>query len=201
MKHTSIFVPALALSLALISCTDTTGLNATLSKGPHPKSNPNGAVVVAEFADLQCPACRSAHTDIVQPLIEKHGALIRYEFHHFPLRSLHRFALSAAEAAECAADQGKFWEYVNHVYAQQEKLSRKELRAWAQELSLNMDLFDRCIKSQIKRDAILDEYEAGQTAGVRGTPTFFVNGQRVEASIEAISAAVEGVVRGAAKRL
>ena len=101
------------VTLALAACTDTTGLSDTSSRGP--KGSANAAVTVAEYADLQCPACQAAHTQINAPLLQKYGAQIRFEFKHFPLRSIHRYALEASMASECAADQGKFWEYVEMV--------------------------------------------------------------------------------------
>lgn len=194
-------VQALTLTLTLVGCTDTTGLTGDLNHEPHPKSNPNGAVIVTEFADLQCPSCRSAHTAIVQQLLEKYGAQVRYEFRHFPLQSMHRFALEAAMSAECAGDQEKFWAYVDLVFVNQDKLSRSMLRDQAEALSLDESLFERCVQSKIKRDAIVAEYESGQEAGVRGTPTFFVNGARVETSLAVLGKAIEEAIRGAALRL
>lgn len=191
----------LILTLTLAACVDTTGLTGTLTRVPHPKSNPNGAVIVVEFADLQCPACRSAHEAIVQPLLEEKGSQIRYEFHHFPLRSLHRFALDAAEAAECAGDQGKFWEFVDMDYTHQDKLNKSTLTKWAEELKLDRELFGRCTASHIKRDAIMEEYAAGQEAGVRGTPTFFVGGERSESDLQVIRAAIEQKIKSTEERL
>lgn len=199
MKLSHLLTPA--LTLALVACVDTTGLTGDIHKEPHPKSNANGAVIVVEFADLQCPACRAAHELIVKPLLEKKGSVIRYEFHHFPLRSIHRFALDAAEAAECAGDQKKFWEYVDLVYTEQDALGKNALIDWSQKLKLDEDLFYRCTRSHIKRDAILAEYETGQKAGVTGTPTFFVNGQRVESTVEAITAAIDASLKGTQQRL
>lgn len=191
-----------AVSAALlVGCVDTTGLSETSSKGPHPKTNANAAVVVAEYADFQCPACRAAQTAIVAPLIEQMGSKIRYEFHHFPIRSLHRYALEAAEASECMADQGKFWEFTDLDYAKQEDLNSDELLVWAKDLGADMDTFERCIDSGIKRDTVLAEYEAAKALGVTGTPTFFVNGQRVESDLEAIKAAIDAASKGTMQQL
>lgn len=161
------------------------------SRSPHPESNPNATVVVWEFADLQCPACRAAHEKIVKPVLEAHGADIRYEFRHFPLRSIHRYALDAAEAAECAADQGKFWEFVDYAYEHQADLNQDALLVWAKALDLNSELLETCWKSRSKKSLIFAEYEEGRTMGVGGTPTFFVNGERVEPGFDTLSAAIE----------
>ncbi len=184
------FLPLLALPLFLVACVDTTGLSPDSSRGPHPSSNANAAVVVTEYGDVQCPACRAAHEVIIKPLLEKHGATIRYEFHHFPLRSIHRYALVAAMASECAADQGKFWEYLDKAYTDQPTLTEKRLGEWATELGLDRTLFDRCLASEIKEDVVIADYNQGRALGVQGTPTFFVNGERVESDLKAIEAAI-----------
>lgn len=187
------------LSLALAACTDTTGLSAESSRGSH--GNANSAIVIQEFADLQCPACRAAQAQIVLPIMEQYGKDVRLEFMHFPLRSIHRYALEAAEAAECAADQGKFWEYTDLVYTEQEKLNSEQLAVWAGQLGLDTELFDRCMKSHIKRDTILADYEEGRELGVGGTPTFFVQGKRVETGVATIGAAIEEALGAMQQRL
>ncbi|MBM3228097.1 DsbA family protein [Candidatus Peribacteria bacterium] len=178
--------------LALVACTDTSGLSKDSAKVP--RGNPDAIVVVTEFADLQCPACQVAHERISAPLLEKYGAQVRLDFLHFPLRSLHRYALEAAMASECAADQGKFWEYVDLVYTEQKKLNIDQLSRWAGTLALDTALFDRCLKSEIKRETVLADYEKGKELGVSGTPTFFVNNQKVESGFDALSAAIDAII-------
>lgn len=179
------------LSLALVACVDTTGLSAESSRPVHPTTSENAVVTVVEYADLQCPACRAAHTLLTQPLVSQYSTRISYEFRHFPLMSIHRYAMDAAQASECAADQGKFWEFVDMAYANQDSLSPQALDQWGQELGLDMDLYDRCRDSGIKRDLVQESYDEGREMGVSGTPTFFVNGERVESTIEALSAAID----------
>lgn len=176
---------ALASAFVLVSCVDTAGVKPETSKTPHPLTNPNAAVTVIEYGDLQCPACQAAQLGIVQPLLQQFDNQIRFEFRQFPLSTIHRFALEAAQASECAADQGKFWEFIDLAYAKQNELSSEALRDWAEELTLDGDLFDRCIRSKMKRDIVMSEYKEGQSKGVGGTPTFFVNGQIVEMSGDA----------------
>jgi protein-disulfide isomerase len=126
-------------------------------------------------------------------LLGQYGSSIRYEFRHFPLRSLHPQALAAAEAAECAADQGKFWEYVGLAFSEQKELSREKLLAWAAEISLDTSSFEPCLASESKRALVLSEYEEGRRKGVLGTPTFFVNGKKVESRLGPIRQAIEAV--------
>lgn len=192
-------IPLVASLLFLAACTDTTGLSEQSSRGP--RGNPSAAVTVIEYGDLQCPACQAAHEKITKPLLKKYGAQIRFEFHHFPLRSIHRYALEAATAAECAADQGKFWEYVDLVYAEQKNLTIEQLPKWAKDLGIDTDLFGRCYKSKIKRSTVLADYEEGKGLGVSGTPTYFVNGKRVESGFDTLSAAIEGAPGGMMQKL
>jgi protein-disulfide isomerase len=192
---------ASASAVLLTACVDTTGISAESSRTAHPSTSPAAIVTVAEFADLQCPACRSAHESIVKPLIEKYGTKIRYDFMHFPLQTLHPYALRAAEASECAADQKKFWEFIDMNYTNQEKLNQDALAEWAQQLGLDMDLFGRCTDSHIKRDAILDEYQKGKDVGVSGTPTFFVNGKKVDSGLAELSAAIDAALANPGQKL
>lgn len=184
------FLPLAVLSLGLVACVDTTGLSGETSRTPNPRSNANAAVIVEEYADLQCPSCKAAHSVVVEPLLAQYGTQVRYDFKQFPLSSIHRYALDAAEASECAADQNKFWEFIDVAFEKQDTLSDAALSEWGEELGLDTDLYERCRASNIKREMIQAEYDAGRERGVTGTPTFFVNGTRVESSIEAIGAAI-----------
>ncbi len=188
------------LTLGLVACgVDTTGLSKDSSRTPA--GNPDAAITVVEYADLQCPACRTANQTIVQPLVKQYGSEIRYEFRHFPLRTIHQYTMDLAETAECAADQGKFWEYLDTAFEKQPELTKSSVRQWAADLGLDMPLLDRCVKSHIKRDEILADYQKGLDEGVEGTPTFFVNGKKVNSNLDAITAAIEEAKSGAGQRL
>lgn len=182
----------------LAACVDTTGLTGTIHTDTHPSTSQNALVTVTEYADLQCPACRAAHATLTAPLIEKYGSNISFDYRHFPLASIHRYAMEAAEAAECAGDQGEFWDFVDHAYEHQADLSSDALRTWAGELKLDTELFDRCVKSHVKRKAIQASYDEGRAKGVQGTPTFFVNGQQTVATIDALTAAIDAALQQAA---
>lgn len=163
----------------LVSCTDTSGLSASTSR--EPAGNPNGIVTVVEYSDLECPACRSVHLGLVSGLMEKYGSMVRFEFRHFPL-TYHTHALAAAMAAECAADQGAFWEYLDIAYENQPQLSDAALHDWADVLGLDVPLFTRCLKSGIKRDIVLADFQDGRARGIPGTPTFFIDEEQVSAA-------------------
>ncbi len=152
-----------------------------------------------EFADLQCPACGAAHTVVIQPLLEEYGDRIRFDYNHFPLQAIHPYALRAAMASECAADQGKFWEYVDTVFANQSNLGARALEEWAVQLGLDEELFKRCLDSQIKRDTVLADYNKGRELNVNGTPTFFVNGKQTPSN--QLKQAVEDAFASVTQRL
>jgi protein-disulfide isomerase len=190
-------------SFILVACgVDTTGLSAKSSRTAHPETSANAAVQVVEFGDLQCPACKGAHETVVKPLIAKYGKQIRYDYMHFPLQTLHPYALIAAQASECAADQGKFWQFVDTDYTNQDQLNRDIVKQWAKDIGVgDQALFERCLDSGIKKDEILEEYQKGKDVGVQGTPTFFVNGKKVESGLSELSAAIDAALKAPAQKL
>lgn len=194
MKRLAILV--FLLPVALVACS--TG-DATTSRTP--KGNASATILVEEFGDLQCPACRGAHTQITAPILAKYGDKIRFEFKHFPLRSIHRYALDAAEMSECAADEGKFWEFLDKAYEKQDELSEDALVEWAKEIGVDGDKADACRKSHRKRGIVLADYEAGRARNVAGTPTYFVNGQQVQTGYDTLSAAIDAALSGPAMPL
>ncbi len=198
MRIRSIIVASVALcSFFLVACgVDTTGLNAASSRVP--RGNLSSTVTVVEFGDFQCPVCKTAHELITKPMLQKYGEKIRFEFMQFPLVNIHQNALEAAEASECAADQGKFWEFFDLAYEKQESLSSSALRDWGKVLGLNADLFDRCISSGIKEKTVMTDEAQGEKVGIEGTPTYFVNGVRIpENSVAAMNAAIDAALKTA----
>jgi len=188
--------------LFLTACNvDTTGINTESTRPIHPMSNAAASVTVTEFIDLQCEACRAAQTKIIKPMLELYGQQIRYEVKHFPIFPNHRYSIEAAEAAECAADQGKFWEFEEMDYEQQDELSPAAIEEWAEALELDLDLFGRCRKSNIKIPIIEATQAEGERMGVNGTPTFFVNGKLVESRLDAIGKAIQDAKSGVMIRL
>jgi protein-disulfide isomerase len=205
MKNSKI-LPLLTAVLLLTACVDTTGIKPESSKTPT--GNPNASVTVTEYSDFQCPACRVAFQLIVQPILQKYGSQIRFEYRQFPLLTIHPYSMPLAEASECAADQGKFWQYADKAFTtqlqmdkDQKEITAADITTWAKDLGLNMDLFDRCTRSHIKRKAILSEFDQGQKLGVQGTPTFFVNGKQVQQNdLATFEAAIDEALKGAAGR-
>lgn len=189
-RYVSVSLALTALLLLSACGVDTTGLSAATSR--QPRGNASSPVVLLEFSDLQCPACKAVHELVTNPLFETYGSRVRFEVRQFPLKTIHANALEAAEASECAADQGKFWEFIDIAYARQDTLSSQALRDWGKVLGLDGPLFDRCILSGIKEGVIDADLAEGARLKVEGTPTFFVNGEKmVDNSLEALSAALD----------
>jgi protein-disulfide isomerase len=134
----------------------------------------NAPVTIVEFSDFQCPYCRQAQSTVKRLMAEYEGK-IKLVFRDFPLRNIHPQAQKAAEAAQCAAEQQKFWPYHDKLFSST-NLQMDELKKFAQELELNLEQFTTCLDSGKSAAGIDTDMEAGQQAGVNATPTFFVNG-------------------------
>jgi protein-disulfide isomerase len=137
----------------------------------------DAAVTIVEFTDYQCPFC-AQHASITYPALkEGYEGTVRYVVRNFPMSSLHPWAQKAAEAAECAHDQGAFWEYHDRLFAHQTELDVESLKRHAAELGLDGGVFEECLDSGGKAGIVRKDLQDGVGYGVRGTPTFFVNGR------------------------
>lgn len=136
----------------------------------------NAKVTVVEFSDFQCPFCQRFRNETFDALIEKYGDDIRIVYRDYPLSSLHPQAQKAAEAAECANEQGKFWEMHDLLYENQDALSEDLYQDLAGQLKLDTQQFDDCLESDKYADEVAADQQAGTSYGVSGTPTFFING-------------------------
>jgi protein-disulfide isomerase len=139
------------------------------------RGNPNALVTIVEFADFQCPYCRSAVATLEQ-VMTKYKDQVRLAFRDYPLRQIHPQAQRAAEGARCAGEQGKFWAYHDLLFANQEKLADADLRQDARSLGLNPEQFGACLDNGKYRAQIDSDLNEGMQAGVAGTPGFFING-------------------------
>lgn len=137
-------------------------------KGPD-----NAQVTIVAFSDFECPYCADAATTIKE-ILEKYPQA-RFVYRHFPLPGIHSNAFRAAEAAECAAEQGKFWDMHDRLFANQFDLAETSLQAYALMLNLNMKQFNECMSSGRQRDVVEQDIADGEKYGVNSTPTFFVN--------------------------
>jgi protein-disulfide isomerase len=146
-------------------------------KGPA-----NASVVVVEFGDFQCPFCRQSFPT-VRELSEKYKTQVKFIWRDFPLSSVHPDAQAAAEAGECAQEQGGFWAYHDTLFINQHDLSADALVRYAQQVGLDSDSFSNCLTSRRFEQEVIQDLQAGISAGVQGTPTFFINGERLEGAI------------------
>ena len=149
------------------------------TEGRPSRGSADAAVVIVEFTDYACPFCRRHADSTLTPLLRQYGDRIRYVVRNYPIPSLHPDAPAAAEAAECAADQGRFWPYHDRLF-QLPGHDRASLVSLAREVGLDGRRFARCLDSGEKAAVVARDMRDGAAAGVTGTPTFFVNGRPVE---------------------
>lgn len=169
------------------------------------KGDPNATVVLTEYSDFQCPACAQFHP-VVKDLVAEHDDLA-LEYKHFPLISIHPFAVPAAKAAEAAGQQGKFWEMHDKLFENQQVWSRSSnprafFSQYAEEIGLDMDQFNRQYGASLIEEHVEGQYDEARELGLTGTPSFLLNGERLEfETFDDFVGAVEaelGVVEGAA---
>jgi protein-disulfide isomerase len=144
------------------------------ANGPS-RGNASAPILMIEFSDFQCPFCLRAHATIEQ-VLKTYGDQIHFVYRNYPLPS-HPNARPAAEAAACAADQGKFWPYHDRLFEQQSKLSDSDLKQHAAALGLDTAKFDACVDSHQFKALVDADTRDGEQAGVDGTPAFFINGR------------------------
>lgn len=146
--------------------------------GAHVEGNPNAKVTIVEFSDFQCPYCSrfvtGAYPDIKKNYIDT--GKVKLAFKQFPL-SFHQYAQKAAEATECAGDQGKFWEMHNKLFENQDALDTASLKTYAADLGLDTAKFNACLDNGTKISKVQADFQQGVNAGVRGTPSFVINGK------------------------
>jgi protein-disulfide isomerase len=136
-------------------------------------------ITIIEFADFQCPFCIRHFQEVYPQLIAQYGDQIRFVYKDYPLSSLHPDAYSAAVAAQCAKEQGQFWEYHDLLFGGALGLGREAYDAYAEQLGLDVTALDACIDEDRYGDAVQGDYALGAQLGVNSTPTFFVNGVAV----------------------
>jgi protein-disulfide isomerase/rhodanese-related sulfurtransferase len=148
----------------------------------HMTGNLHAPLTVVEFGDFECPSCGLSETAAHQ-VRAQYGDRIRFVFRQFPLRKVHPQAEKAAQASECAAEQGKFWEAVEKLYDEQADLSVDALKRYAGELGLDQSRFNQCLDSGETDSRIKQDLADGRALGVRSTPTFFIGQERIEGAM------------------
>ena len=141
----------------------------------HTLGPADAEVSLLEFGDFQCPHCAAAYATVKQ-LQQELGESMRFAFREFPLTNIHKYAEMAAESAEAAAAQGKFWEMHDYLFEHQEELSPEMLDAAADKLGLDGVRITQEVNERAHSWRVLEDMESGRKEGVHGTPTFFING-------------------------
>jgi len=139
-------------------------------------------ITIVEFADFECPFTREA-VPIIQQVLKKYPEAVRLIYKDFPIAEIHSQAVAAAEAANCAQKQNKFWQYHDQLFNQGDRLNSTLYDSIANSLGLNQVDFKRCMEGHLTLSKVQSDYSAGVEAGVSGTPTWFVNGHKIEGAL------------------
>jgi protein-disulfide isomerase len=156
-------------------------------------------VTIVAFTDYQCPSCAAMHPEL-ERLVKEYGDKVRLVTRDFPL-SQHTEAFKAAEAAEAARDQGKYWEYIQILLHNQSALTVDKLKGYASELALDRTKFDSALDSGKFAESVQHDIEDGMKLGINGTPTIFINGRRVSVQgYDQLKSIVDAAFKAATKR-
>jgi protein-disulfide isomerase len=155
-----------------------------VSDRDHVLGSPTAPVTLLEYGDYECPHCGHAYP-IVATVLKRAGDAVRFAFRHFPLAEIHPHALAAAQAAEAAGAQKRFWPMHDILFEHQDSLEFEDLIGYAQALELDVPRFTRELESAAHLDKVKHDFHAGVRSGVNGTPTFFINGERYDGLVDA----------------
>jgi protein-disulfide isomerase len=161
----------------------------------HLQGPPDAPVQLVEYGDYECPYCGEAYP-VVKALQERLGDQMSFVFRNFPLSEAHPHAEEAAEAAEAAAAQGKFWEMHDLLYENQDALEPEDLVRYARALKLELPRFVLEMREHVYKERVREDFRSGVRSGVNGTPTFFINGARHNGpfDLRSLLAAIEEAV-------
>ncbi len=160
----------------------------------HALGPADAPITIVEYGDYECPNCLN-FVPVIKEVRKELGDRLRFVFRHFPQSSIHPHASAAAEAAEAAADQGKFWEMHQALFDHQKELADIDLSHLALTLGLEIYKFESSRSQDKHRRRIKEDFESGVRNGVKRTPTLFINGRRFDGKIEAgaiVAAALAG---------
>lgn len=158
--------------LALVGADDDPSLGPTDAK-----------LTIIQFADFECPFSREVFTTVRTLMSDFRGQSVRFVFRDMPLDDIHQNARAAALAASCASSQGKFWQMHDKLFQNSDRLAAPDLRSYADQIGLDLRAYDTCLADPATAAEVEADHRAGEAAGVRGTPTFFLNGRKVEGAI------------------
>jgi protein-disulfide isomerase len=154
-------------------------LTVPVGEHDHAQGPANAPVTLVEYGDYECPHCGRAYP-IVKRIQKRLGNRLRFVYRNLPLAELHPNATAAAELAEAAATQGKFWEMHDTLFEHQRALEPDDLRRYAKTLDLDFGALDQALASGAPADRVRKDFMSAIRSGANGTPTFFINGQRFD---------------------
>ena len=146
------------------------------TNGAPSKGTVKAPVTIVKFEDFHCPFCKRVQPTLAQ-VLSKYGEKVRLIHRDFPIDGIHPAARKAHEAARCANEQGKFWQYHDVLYANAPKADAADLKSYAREVGLDVPAFEKCVANGEFRDVVQKDVEEGTRLGVNGTPAFFINGR------------------------
>lgn len=158
----------------------------------HQIGKASAPVILVEYGDYQCSHCGLAYP-LIKKLMREFSSELLFVFRNFPLQQSHPAAMIAAQAAEAAALQGKFWEMHDLIYEHQDELDQDNLIYFAETLDLNVQKFNNDLNNQSVLSKIDNDFESGVRSGVNGTPTFFINENRLDSYDESYQSLAEAV--------
>lgn len=160
---------------------DVVSLTVPVTAADHILGSSSAPVTLVEYGDFECPHCRRAHP-IVKEVRARLGSRLRFIFRNFPLTNVHPHAEHAAEVAEAAGAQGKFWEMHDRLFERQFALQDEDLVDYARDLGLDADVVAGELRAHTYKGKVRDDFMGGVKSGVNGTPTFYVNCVRFDDS-------------------
>ena len=158
-------------------------LKVPITAEDHAQGPENAEVILVEYGDYECPHCGRAYP-IVQQVQKHFGKRLRFIFRNFPLGEMHPHAVAAAEVAEFAGSQGKFWEMHDLLFENQTRLGDALFSELGEKLKLSTAALREALEQDTFDARVRDDFKGGVRSGVNGTPTFFINGHRHDASFE-----------------
>jgi protein-disulfide isomerase len=167
-------------------------LTVPVTEGDHIDGPADAAVTLVEYGDYECPYCGAAYP-IVKEIQQRMGDRLRFVFRNFPISTSHPHAEQAAEAAEAAAAQDKFWQMHDVLYENQRRLDDPALHGYAEQAGLDVERFDREMAEHVHAARVREDFMSGVRSGVNGTPSFYINGVRHDDSydVDTLLAALE----------
>ena len=156
-------------------------LSTAVSANDHVQGPDDAPVTLVEYGDYQCPYCGAAHP-IVKAVQKRLGDKLRFVFRNFPLNQAHPMAELAAESAEAAGAQGKFWEMHDALYENQDRLGQELIESLVEQLQLDAARFEADLEERKFQSRVKHDFMGGVRSGVNGTPGFFINGARYDGS-------------------